>query len=211
VDWFLKEKYADEIFDINTRVLRTLEEKQNSTLKSISTGLDLRLPDGTNPKFKDNFTTDVSVDDVSLTKSDVDKSIDDLIEGEKFCDNKIKKLQDQKEAAKSQGDTNLINNLNTKIRQWDELKKSLTEKRQIYENWKANYDTIYNKIPKTKVKIAGVEYDMTSLTAFQKFLMTNAITKQFQIIHTLSKMWQIYKVGNVAASLGDSIAGLRNA
>jgi hypothetical protein len=211
VDWFLKEKYADEIFDINTRVLRTLEEKQNSTLKSISTGLDLRLPDGTNPKFKENFTTDVSVDDVSLTKSDVDKSIDDLIEGEKFCDNKIKKLQDQKEAAKAQGDTNLINNLNAKIRQWDELKKSLTEKRQIYENWKANYDTIYNKIPKTNVKIAGVEYDMTSLTALQKFLMTNAITKQFQIIHTLSKMWQIYKVGNVAASLGDSIAGLRNA
>jgi hypothetical protein len=211
VDWFLKEKYADEIFDINTRVLRTLEEKQNSTLKSISTGLDLRLPNGTNPKFKENFTADVTIDDINLNKTDVDNSIDDLIEGEKFCDDKIKKLKDQKEVAKSQGNTNLLNDLNTKIRQWEDLKTTLTEKKQLYENWKVNYDTIYNKIPKTKIKIAGVEYDMTKLTPFQKFILTNTVTKQFQFILTIFKMAEIAKLGSKVGVLEESIAGLRNA
>ena len=211
VDWFLKEKYADEIFDINTRVLRTLEEKQNATLKSITTGLDMRLPNGSNPKFKDDFTADVSVDDVSITKADVDNSIDNLTEGEKFCDDKIKKLQDQRDAAKTSRDTNLLNDINTKIRQWEEVKKSLTEKKQIYESWKTNYDTIYNKIPKTKVTIAGIEYDMTRLTPFQKFILTNTVTKQFQFILTIFKMDEIAKLGSRAGVLEESLAGLRNA
>lgn len=212
IDWFLKTKYADELANINNQILEELETHQNSVLKNITDGIDdMKLPDGGTP----DFVTDLDKLTYATT-TEINENITKLTKAEEFCESKLKKLRDEITVARTERNSALLKRLQEQETKWLDLKKELSNKKMLFNDWKTNADTIYNKIPKKTLKITdenGItkEYDMTNLSATQKFLLTNGVTKQFQIINTLVKMYDIWKTGNVLSSIAESVAGLRNA
>lgn len=206
VNWFLKTKYADELANINTTILRTLENVQNSEVEMIINNIRQLNPASISNRVFDEVSGPLP----TVDKSEVDDMIGKLVNSEKQCDKAIEDIDSEILVARTRGDSNTVRALNDQKEQWKFLKEELKNKKEMYINWKTNVETIYNSTPKTKVIVSGKEYDMTNLSPLQKFIYTNTITKQFQFLLTIAKMAEISQIGSRLGALEESIAGLRN-
>jgi len=134
IDWFLKTKYADELANINNQILEELETHQNSVLKNITDGIDdMKLPDGGTP----DFVTDLDKLTYATT-TEINENITKLTKAEEFCESKLKKLRDEITVARTERNSALLKRLQEQETKWLDLKKELSNKKMLFNDWKTN-------------------------------------------------------------------------